>query len=74
MDELIETVSKKAGIPKESAHKAVHAVFDFLEQKLPAGMGDKLKGFIDGHADSAKGVVGGLAEKFGGLLGGKKEG
>jgi uncharacterized protein (DUF2267 family) len=71
MDELVKTVADKAGLSPESAQKAVHAVMDFIKEKLPAGMGAQLESFIDSNAESAKGIVGSLAEKVGGLLGKK---
>ena len=71
MDELVKTVADKAGISPESAQKAVHAIMEFMKQKLPAGMGAQLESFLNNNADSAKGVVGSLAEKLGGLLGKK---
>ena len=40
MDELVQTVSSKAGIPPESAKKAVQTVMDFLKQKLPGDVGE----------------------------------
>lgn len=61
MDELIKTVSEKAGITAEQAKSAVDAVVGFLKDKMPAGIGDNIKNFLDGKDG------GGLAEMAKGL-------
>jgi len=35
MDELVNQVSQKTGLPKETAKVAVQTVLDFLKQRLP---------------------------------------
>jgi nucleoid DNA-binding protein len=72
MDELVQTVSQRAGIPVEKAQSAVHAVMDFIKQKLPGGVGEQVESFLSSNAESAKGVVGNIAEKVGGMFSGKK--
>ncbi len=47
MDELIKTVSEKAGINAEQAKTAVNSVMDFIKTKVP-GIGDQLKGMLSG--------------------------
>jgi hypothetical protein len=54
VDELIKTVSEKAGITAEQAKTAVAGVMDFLKAKAPL-IGDQLKGLFEG------GEGGGLA-------------
>ena len=66
MDELVELVVKKTGIPEETAKKAVETVLDFLKKKLPEPVGGMLDNFLDGDA------TGDLLEGLGGLFGGKK--
>ena len=66
MDELVELVVKKTGIPEETAKKAVETVLDFLKEKLPEPVGGMLDNFLDGDA------AGDLLEGLGGLFGGKK--
>lgn len=48
MDELIELVVKKTGIPKETAKTAVATVIDFLKQKLPAPIAGQIDGLLEG--------------------------
>ena len=71
MDELVQTVASKAGIPAEKAQKAVHAVMDFLKEKLPGGVGEQLATYLDANAGAAKDIAGNIAGKLGGMLGGK---
>ena len=68
MDELVNLVMKKTGLPKDTAQKAVQTVLDFLKQKLPPVAGSAIDSFLSG-----KGELGGAADMLGGLLGGKKK-
>lgn len=71
MDELIKKITDKFDdISPEKAKEIVGTVADFLRDKVPGGMGDKVAGFLEGQdfdpgdlADKAKGALGGL---FGG--------
>ena len=65
MDELIKTVSERAGINPEQARNAVNAVIDFVKAKAPM-VGDHLKGLIGGEGGNPLGDVVG---KLGGLFG-----
>ena len=58
MDELIELVSKKAGIPKQSAKVAVDTVVTFLKQKLPEPLSGQLDNLLTGSGtqDLLKGL------------------
>jgi hypothetical protein len=47
VDELIKTVSEKAGISVDQAQTAVNTVLDFLKAKFP-GVGDQVQGLISG--------------------------
>ena len=62
MDQLIESVSQKAGISKEQAQKAVETVVGFLKDKLPGPLAGQIDKALEGG-----GGLGGL----GGLLGKK---
>lgn len=67
MDELVNLVVKKTGIPKETAQQVVKIVVDFLKSKLPAPIASQVDAVLGG-----KGVAGEAANLLGGLLGGKK--
>lgn len=68
MDELISKVTERAGIDADQARKAIEAVLEQLQDKLPEPIGSQLRGLLDGNTDPGellKGLTGGL----GGLLG-----
>jgi hypothetical protein len=71
MDELISKVAERAGIDASQAQKAIEAVFEQLQERLPEPIGSHLQSLISGEgeggdlADQLKGLAGGL----GGLLG-----
>ncbi len=81
MDEIVELVVKKTGLPKETARQAVIAVVDFLKKKLPAPVAAQVDAVLNGE-----GVIGAVADALddgkldasdaanllGGLFGGKK--
>jgi hypothetical protein len=65
-DELIGTVAKKAGISEDQAKKAVDAVWDFLDDKLPEPLAGQIDNVLSG-GDVPD--LGGLGKSLGGLLG-----
>lgn len=67
MDELVNLVVEKTGLPKETAKTVVTLVIDFLKKKLPAPVAVQVDAVLGG-----KGVAGEAANLLGGLLGGKK--
>ncbi len=64
MDELISTITEKTGISEEQAQNAADITINFIKDKLPAGMGDKLEGMISGEGGGAAGMMG----KLGGFM------
>ena len=66
MDELIKLVVEKTGISEEMAKTAVDTVLNFLKQKLPAPIADRIDDLLE--ADSRL-DLGDLAGSLGGLLG-----
>jgi hypothetical protein len=46
MEDLIQTVSEKAGVSPDQAKSAIIAVVDHLKDKLPWGLGEKIESFI----------------------------
>jgi len=63
MDDLIKTVSEKAGINAEQAKNAVNAVMEFIKNKVP-GIGDQLKNLISGGGNPGD-MLGDLRKKIG---------
>jgi len=73
MDQLIKTVSEKAGISPEQAQAAVQHVLAFVKEKMPAGLGSHLDGLMGGTTgEGGMPSLGDLASKLGGLMGGGK--
>ena len=67
MDELIDLVVQKTGIPAETAQTAVETVIGFLKNKLPAPIAGQLDALIaGGNLDAG---AGDLLKGLGGLLG-----
>jgi hypothetical protein len=50
VDELIKTVSEKAGINPEQAKVAVSSVIEFIKGKLPM-LGEQVQGLITGGGE-----------------------
>lgn len=64
MDELIKTVSEKAGINPEQARSAINSVMEFVKAKLPM-IGDQLKGMLEGGGGGASSAVDAIKSKLG---------
>jgi hypothetical protein len=67
VDELIKTVSEKAGINPEQAKTAVNSVVEFIKGKLPM-IGDQVQGMLNGSGDGNSpfaGAADALKKKFG---------
>ncbi len=66
MEELVNLVVKKTGLPKETAQTVVKIVLDFLKKKLPPAMGTAIDGFLSGsggQVEAAADMLGGLLKK-----------
>ncbi len=65
MDELVQLVVKKTGMPEATARTAVQTVIDYLKQKLPGPVGGQIDAVLKGGGlgDAAKGLGGLLNRK-----------
>jgi len=63
VDDLIRSVSEKAGISQEQAKSAVNAVMEFVKNKYP-GIGDQIKGMLSGGGGAGD-MLGDLRKKIG---------
>jgi hypothetical protein len=78
MDELINQISEKTGIPHDTAKQAVNMVIGFLKQKLPAPIGSQIDRVLgtqvtgDG-GNQAQETTGGLGQILGNLFGKKDQ-
>ena len=66
MEELYNLVSKKTGLPHDTAKTAVDTVINYLKGKLPAPVASQIDAVLGGKVDA-----GGAAGMLGGLFGKK---
>lgn len=71
MDELINMVAQKTGLPEDKARQAAETVIGFLKDRLPAPIAGQIDNALNGGG-GGKGGASGLADKAGGMFGGKK--
>lgn len=64
MDELVKLVSKKTGIPEQTARVAVETVLNFLKQKLPAPLAAQIDALVKGGVQGDD-VLKGLGDLLG---------
>jgi len=64
VDELIKTVSEKAGINPEQAKAAVDGVLDFLKAKVPL-VGEQVQGVLKNGSGSISDAAEVLKKRFG---------
>lgn len=67
MDELVNVVSQKTGLPKDQAQAAAQAVLDYLMTRLPAPVAEQIKAALGGGG----GNLGDMAKGLGGMFGKK---
>ncbi len=60
MDELVNLVAQKTGLPQAQARTAVETVINYLKQKLPAPIAGQIDAVLSG-----KGAVGDLGSLLG---------
>ena len=75
MDEIVNLVAQKTGIPPDKAQTAVTTVVTFLKARLPAPVGSQIDSLVAGGGNLG-GMTGGLADaakSVGGMFGGKEE-
>jgi hypothetical protein len=69
VDELVNQVSQRTGLPPDQARQAVQAVVDALKSKLPEPIASQIDGVLGGQSnpgDIAGQALGGLGGMFGG--------
>ena len=67
MNELVNLIVKKTGIPAATAKTIVNIVLDYLKKKLPAPVAGQLDGLLksDATVRQAENMLGGLASQLG---------
>jgi hypothetical protein len=74
MQEVVKMVVEKTGISEDLAAKAVAVVQEYIQEKIPGGLGDQVKAVLNGELGDVSSLAdkaGGLAKGLGGLLGKK---
>ncbi|MEZ4501109.1 MAG: DUF2267 domain-containing protein [Dehalococcoidia bacterium] len=72
MNELIEQVAAKAGINADQASKAIDAVMEQLQSRLPEPIAGQLRGLLEGGPGGEGGDgpdIGDALKNLGGLFG-----
>lgn len=69
MEELIKTVTAKAGISESQAKSAVETVVSFIKDKMPGGIGGQVESFLAGNAGTVGNIIDTVKDKASGLLG-----
>ncbi len=74
MDELVELVMERTGLPEDQAKQAVETVIGFLKERLPAPIAGQVDAALENEAmmDQAGKFLDEGAKGFGGLFGKKK--
>lgn len=68
MNEIIQRLMTKTGLPEDKAGAAVDAVLGFLKEKLPAPIAAQIDGLLTGGA-GVTGTLGDAAAGLGGMFG-----
>ena len=69
MDELINQVVQRTGIPEDKARMAVDTVLGFLKTKLPAPIAGQIDSVVGGGGTEGAGGLGDVAGQLGGMFG-----
>lgn len=73
LDELVNRVAERTGLPEEQARTAADAVIGFLKERLPAPAASALDGALQGGETGSGGMLdqaGGVLGNLGGMFGG----
>lgn len=71
MNEVIQRLIDRTGLPEDKAAAAVETVIGFLKEKLPPSIGSHIDGLMSGEA-GATDKLGGIGASLGGMFGGKE--
>ena len=70
IDELVQQISERTGIPQDKAQMAARTAIEFLDGRLPAPVGGNLHRLVGGGGQAGAGGMPDLG-KLGGMFGGK---
>lgn len=69
MDELIEAIKQRTGLPADKAKGAAEAAWDFLKERLPDPLASQIDGYLVANADSIAEGIGDVTDEFKGKFG-----
>lgn len=73
MNEVIQRLIEKTGLPEDKAAMAVQTVIGFLKEKLPGPLAAQIDSIVDGQSGGgAMDKLGGLGAHLGGMFGNKE--
>jgi hypothetical protein len=65
MNELIQRLIERTGLPEEQARTAAETAINFLKEKLPAPLASQIDSVLAGGAGGIAGGLGGVGGLFG---------
>ena len=71
MNEIIQRLIERTGLPEDKATAAVETVIGFLKEKLPAPIASQIDSLMSGESDMAS-KFGGIGSSLGGMFGRKE--
>ena len=72
MNEMIQRVIERTGLPEDKAAAAVQTVVGFLKEKLPAPLASQIDSVVGGgNGAGVADKLGGVGSSLGGMFGGK---
>lgn len=71
MNEIIQRLMDKTGLPEDKASAAVDTVVSFLKEKLPSPIAAQLDSLMAGGASGIADKLGGITQSVGGMFGKK---
>jgi uncharacterized protein (DUF2267 family) len=69
MDEIVQQVVERTGIPEDKARLAVQVVLSQLEKRLPGPIASQISAHLSGGGSSTGGGLGDVAKGLGGMFG-----
>ncbi len=67
MDELVQTLSEKTGLPEDKARTAADTVVNFIKSKLPESLQGQVDSALSGQGSQGSSIT----DRLGGILGKK---
>lgn len=68
MEELMQAIRERTGLPGDKAQEAAEAAMDFFRDKLPGGLGERLEEVVAGNTDAIADAAGSLTDRAKGMF------